>query len=296
MGPLHFDGTGNDTVEVDLSVDFVENLNITTTDSLVDEDDTLNGGENFVVNVENGDRLDTITVNAELATTVAEQGDSFTALNTFDASGSAGGVTVDLSNASQGVTMTGGAGDDDFTGSAFSDAIDLGDGDNSYTGSAGADAVAIGAGANNLTFGDGVSVEGSFTSITGFNAVQDSETVDTLTLGQTVLAADVTGTNVSAADADTGTVTASIVDGIITVAGADAANIDTLAEWIDVAEILINADGDTTAESAAFEFDGNTYVIESDNTDATSTIVELVGLTGVDALGATAADNSILIA
>lgn len=66
--------------------------------------------------------------------------------------------------------------------------------------------------------------------------------------------------------------------GILTIAGANAADIDTLAEWVAVANIAAGANGETTA----FQFSGNTYVFQQQA--AGDELVELTGLTGVTGL------------
>lgn len=66
--------------------------------------------------------------------------------------------------------------------------------------------------------------------------------------------------------------------GILTIVGANAADIDTLAEWVAVANIAAGANGETTA----FQFNGNTYVFQQQA--AGDELVELTGLTGVTGL------------
>ena len=298
-----FDEGGADVFTADVAVDFVETLNIkaTATDEAGNDNGTVENGANYVVSIEDGDRLETITVDTDLATTVQEDTTNFTALNVFNAGASTAGVTVDVTNATQGVVMTGGTGDDNFTGSGFADEVVLGDGDNTYMASVGADNVTLGNGANNLDYSAAAddSVEGAMDTITGFNAVLDADNVDTLTTISGALDVDsAANTDVSAADVDAGTVTANITDGIIELDGADAANIDTIGEWIDVAEIMVAVDGGGAAAAGvvAFEFDGSTYVVDAGVDDAIDNIVQLVGVTGVDALALAAADDSILIA
>lgn len=278
-----------------IDVDFVERLAISVSDS----DTETEGTGSAIFTFANAERVDTITVVAEQATVIDDDGTTdFTALDTFSAAGSSAGVTFDAGGATQGVTMTGGNGDDAFTGSDFADAINLGNGDNTYTASTGADTVVLGNGASTLDFSAAnVSVEGAITTVSGFDAVQSAAAADTLNMAATVLATGV-GIDVSGADAEaTATdISASVTNGVITLGGADAGAIDTLAEWIDVAEEVLNADGDTAAEVAAFEFDGDTYVIESDATDTTVAIIRLAGVTGIEAVDTTAAAATVLIA
>jgi hypothetical protein len=306
-----FDEGAADTFTADVAVDFVEILNITTTatDEAGDDDGTVENGANYVVSIEDGDRLETITVNAGLATTVQEDTTDFTALDVFNAGASTAGVTVDVTNATQGVVMTGGSGDDNFTGSGLADEIDLGDGDNTYMASVGADTVTLGDGANDLDYSvaTGDSTEADMDVITGFNAVEDAANVDTYHVVANGVAEDVTvGVDVSGADAagDATDIDATVTDGIISITGDDASAIDTLAEWIDVAEtsgVVVAAAASQNA-TAAFEFDGATYIIERDetggdtNTDVTINIVKLAGITDIDAVDTTAAADTILIA
>jgi len=322
-----FDGLGPDTFTADISVDYVETLNIMTTDSLVDGDDTLNGGENFVVNVEDGDRLDTINVDAELATNVLESGGiNFVALNIFNAGASTGGVTVDVTNATQGVVMTGGEGDDNFTGSIYNDQISTGDGDDTIDAGTGADELTGGEGYDDFVFVSGDSDEAEMDVITDYQQF-DGDDADTLTLdssNDTVGTADPDAVlsvgadiasgaaiDVSGADADaTATdIEATVTDGIISLSGDDASAIDTLAEWIDAAELVqasyeaaVGTEATDVAEYVnAFEFNGNTYVISAVDGNgaadiATDDVIQLTGVTGgVLDLAANQVEGSIVI-
>lgn len=89
------------------------------------------------------------------------------------------------------------------------------------------------------------------------------------------LAAAATGTDVSAAVTTNPVVTGTIsAKGIVTVAGAGASLVDTLAEWIAVTKVM-TANGNV----AAFEFGGNTYVYQE--AGGGDDVVELTGVTGV---------------
>ena len=57
--------------------------------------------------------------------------------------------------------------------------------------------------------------------------------------------------------------------------GAEAASVDTLAEWVAVANIMAAADGNVVI----FEFSGNTYLFQQDAT-AGDDLVQLTGVTG----------------
>ncbi|MDD2390752.1 MAG: hypothetical protein PHP23_13590, partial [Desulfobacterales bacterium] len=136
-----FDGLAADVFTADVSVDFVETVNIIVTDP---DTDTSGGGENVVISIEDGDRIDTITVNADVATSIVEDTTNFTALNIVNASDSTAGVTIDVTNATQGVQITGGSGDDFFTGNAFADEINGGAGNDVIVGAGEADLINVG--------------------------------------------------------------------------------------------------------------------------------------------------------
>ena len=103
------------------------------------------------------------------------------------------------------------------------------------------------------------------------------------------------------------TVTASVTSGIVTLSGADAGSIDSLAEWIDAVSvdgvIALGADDADSTGTVAFQFNGNTYLVESNDTFDNDTpnvsivsVIELTGLTGVTAVADAAAATTILIA
>ena len=296
-----YNGVNNVTVS-DMSVDFVETVNI----SAADTDATSAGTGTMSLNLTDESRVATINVTGDQNVTVTA-GATLDALNTVDANSLTGALTIDVSTATQGVVITAGTGDDDVTASSYSDSINLGDGDNTYTATAGADAVTIGSGANTLVFASGTSTEASMASITGFNAVEAAADADEIQTVDAVIAVDVTGVDVSGADADAGAtdIDADVTDGILTISGADAGLIDTLAEWMDVVETsgVVNTTGNGLNANVAFEFSGNTYLVERDetgggdvNTDVTLVAVELVGVTGVTAIDTVAAADTILIA
>lgn len=70
-----------------------------------------------------------------------------------------------------------------------------------------------------------------------------------------------------------------VTKGVVTLSGADKALVDTLAEWLVVA----NKAAETANESVAFEFGGNTYVFQQVTPAgvADDFLVELTGVTGV---------------
>jgi len=283
---LAADYNGANNVTVDLSVDFVETVNLTVTDTDTDTE----GTGTMTLDLSNDERVETINVTSDQNTVVT--GTLFSALDTVDASGTTGDFTIDVSGASQGVVVTSGTGDDTITGSDYADIISTGDGDDYIAGSTGADSLTGGDGEDEFDFSVAdLSTTTDWTTIEDFAATASD--ADQITTVSGVVEANSGSTDVSAADDDTGTVTASITDGVITLGGLDKANIDTLDEWIAVTEIMM---ADATAGVLAFEFDGNTYVVESDATDAIDNIIELAGVTGIEAIDTTAGANTILIA
>lgn len=71
----------------------------------------------------------------------------------------------------------------------------------------------------------------------------------------------------------------SVTKGLVTLSGADKALVDTLGEWLVVA----NKAAETANESVAFEFGGNTYVFQQVTPAGVTDdfLVELTGVTGV---------------
>jgi len=70
-------------------------------------------------------------------------------------------------------------------------------------------------------------------------------------------------------------INATIAKGVLTVGGADAAMVDTLLEWVNVANVAAVNNGET----AAFQFNGNTYIFQQ--AAGGDELVELTGVTGV---------------
>ena len=67
--------------------------------------------------------------------------------------------------------------------------------------------------------------------------------------------------------------------GVLTLGGADKAMVDTLTEWLHIA----NQAADTASEAVVFEFSGNTYVFQQVTPAgiANDNVIELTGVTGV---------------
>ena len=205
------------------------------------------------------------------------------------------------------VTLTGGAGADTFVGGAGTDTISGGAGNDSITGLAGADVITVGTGrdavimtavtesaaaANDTITGFGKATiaataaeVAAMNSIAAFKATATAKggaEADVLDLFSTVaLEAAESGINVAAGVTGSGTVTGTLsATGILTVQGSDAADVDTIGEWVDVLEIMLNTDNDV----GAFEFGGDTYVLQNTGIDANDQLLQLVGVTGVTGL------------
>lgn len=142
------------------------------------------------------------------------------------------------------------------------------------------DVLTGGEGSDTFNFASGDSTEAMMDVITDFEAGAASADFDTLDLGSTTVAADVLLASqidvaANSADATASTDIGAIIEnGMIKLVGADAAEIDTLAEWIDVAEDVL-----APTEVGAFEFDGSTYVVEEgDNIIKLDGTVDIVGI------------------
>jgi len=192
------------------------------------------------------------------------------------------------------VAVTGSAVADTIKGTKLADTI---------TGGKGADVIDISqGGADTIVVADGEATGTKYDTVSGFTASATASANDTIKFTAVTVPVNVAGTDVKSAmtgGAGSEVITASITSGLMTLAGANAASIDTLAEWVKAASIMANgAAGDTVG----FKFNGNTYVVNSGATvGATTTfaddvVVELTGLTTATKVGVAAAADTILIA
>ena len=260
--------------------------------------------------------------------------DSFTAVTITDFSdiafttalslnpGAISGQTIDLSSAG---ALT-------IAGLDTADSVDLSGVTNSGSATAvitmgdGADTITLSATtvtlAETITVAASDSTEAAMDTISNFQAIAaDADELNFLNTADHI--ADTGGSDVNVASLITGasTLTADSASGIITLAG-DTQYVDTLAEWIDIAEAVLGSVDQTTVTTTnaaqsdvagAFEFGGHTYVISgadvADTTTGSATavaaeayttsgIVKLADLTGVTAVATTSNDaaNTILIA
>ncbi len=220
-----------------------------------------------------------------------------------------GGDGNDLINGGAGVdTISGDAGDDTLNGSGGADIISGGAGADVITGGAGADALSGGTGRDAFViaaadsgvttttidkisdFGvlsSAIATTDTFANAAAFQALsKGGDNADVLDLAGTtkVAAAAITqfGTlSMTALAAVTGTdllVTSDVkyavnAKGLVSLSGVDAAKVDTLAEWVAVAQQLATQ----ANEVLVFNLNGNAYVYLEGG--ANDNVVELTGVT-----------------
>jgi S-layer protein len=225
-----------------------------------------------------------------------------------------GDLTVSIATGgTNGVAINTGAGDDVITGGDGADAINSGAGNDVITGGNAADVINVGEGRDvvNVASNSDTNTDTNSSSTTDFDAVSGfslSAAITTATDLSSIanfLAATAGGTSVSLLNIDlteddgagtagqnlalsvegdsTGAAQAAgatydVTDGILTLSGAGAAAVDTLAEWLTEAAAVAATDG----EALAFEFDGDSYVFAQNA--GQDVLVQLVGVTGAAAL------------
>lgn len=239
--------------------------------------------------------LDASASTGNFTTSVA----AFAGTQRIEVKGSQGVNDITGSGLAFGEKITGGAKGDSITGGAGADDM---------TGNGGRDYFIQGAGASGLTaatvdqisdFGK-VTVAATVAEVSGMTNIgtfQDSATarggdnadivdfaaVAGTAVGSAKSSADDAAINVALEALDLSDATqfagkvinASIAKGVLTVGGADAAMVDTLAEWVAVANVA----AETAGETVAFQFNSNTYLFQQQV--AGDELVELTGVTGV---------------
>lgn len=275
----------------------------------------------------------TVNVSGNNGLTLTNTGNA--AITTFDASGVVGNGTADTAanlavtfasannTADAVVKITGGAGNDVLSGGAAKDTINGGAGHDLINGGVGQDTITLGVGRDIVqivnndqtpSIGSGTSAadivngfkmtdaaisavdlssNGNFQGSTAGGSNLNLLNIDLTTAGgaNQALTVEANGTGAGQAAG----VTYTVKDGILTLSGAGAAAVDTLAEWIAEAAGVAATNGDILA----FQFGSDTYVYaQNGNTDM---MVQLVGVTGAASLvevsnSTTAAANSILYA
>jgi hypothetical protein len=154
--------------------------------------------------------------------------------------------------------------------------INLSGGADEFTIGAVGGELAVGSGDDTVIFnGDGDVIDAE-DNATGIVAISDfSNTSDVIFdatatgIGADLIAAEATDVSAADAEGEATDIVAIATDGIVTLTGDDADVIDTVEEWVSVLGNLTGIYG--------FEFDGDTYVMNADGTDA----VQLVGVTGL---------------
>lgn len=226
--------------------------------------------------------------------------------------------SVDLSalTGSFGANITGSSGANTIVGTANADNIVAGEGGDTITGGQGADTINLTeatAKSDIVKFATGDTTASAMDLVSGFATNSDvissvgniaSGIRTAATLQSAASAVDVKS---ATTEADTTVLGAITSAGKITVSGADAGNVNTLGEWIDVAKLMLSSatgitTGDTASSIGFFEFNGSTYVVEETTTDVAATetvtwsVIQLDALTSVTGLATTAAAGYITIA
>lgn len=290
-------GAGDDIVKVDaptgtIAVDFG-----TGTDTLWLKDAAdLTGASLNLVGAEKIE-IENVTVGAADAGVAVDvlgsqlSGTSYTvttteAADTVAVNVTADAATTDLSTLTltniDSVVITGQATAETIKGTSANDEITAGGGADTLTG---------GAGADEFIFGAGNTSAAAVGTITDFSIAQ----FDVLNIVTAVVAGDKADVDVKAAiTGGTGSevVTADVVDGILTLSGADAATIDTLTEW---QAVVLLADTAATAETMAFVFGEDTYVMGITAGDAIDNVIKLAGVTDLVAVDTAAGVNTLVI-
>ena len=223
---------------------------------------------------------------------------------TINAAAFEGNLTVTAADGN--VSITGGKGADTLTGGAGTDTINGGLGNDVIDGKAGANVLTGGGGRD--AFKIAVQTNTTFEKIADFGKATAAATASEVTaMNDIPKFQDTTTTGKGGAEADlldlaTGTLTLTAYStwdaasdsgnagkainaalsskGVLTLTGADAALVDTVAEVIALLQPKLAAN-----EMAVFELAGNSYVFhETDNAGNSDTVVQLVGVTGVTGL------------
>jgi hypothetical protein len=183
------------------------------------------------------------------------------------------------------------AGNDVIEGGTGADTIDGGTGVDRITGGTGADTMTGGSDADTFVFiaADSGTISGSvFDTINDYVSGTGGDKLDLVGVG--VVASNVSGVDVSGATVGEDVITGLISNGFISLGGTDAANVDTLDEWLAAARALVTTNG----RVAAFEFGTDTYVFQ-ENTGG-DLLVMLYGHTSLTSVSTSAGDNVIWIA
>ena len=254
-----------DTVTSTLSLTVGGTDEITTLNVSADSESTLT--------LAGGSDLETVTALAISGAGALDLvgGGEFVAVETADASANTGGVTLDLSNANQAVTVTGGSGADDIEGSDNNDEISTAGGDDAIDVSGGGDVtVDAGAGDDTVSFGGNLDAN---------DTVDGGDGTDTLSANAAILN--------EANDLD-----ASNISNIETISVADAADDETFdLERFDASNITFVADADGGNGAVVVDNVADNGIVRfEDGAGATNVVdVNVVGATGTGSQSLTVA-------
>lgn len=269
----------------------VNNLKITGTSAV---SYTLQAGTDAIKLIDASASTGNVTINVA----------NFAGTERVEIKGSQGTNTITGDNATFGEkitggakadTITGGAGADDMTGNGGRDAFIQNAGDSGTTAATidqisdfgkvtvAATAAEVTAMTNQAAFqatatarggdnADVINFAEDHNGVTAGTGITVASNISTFTTGVLAALEAVDGTSTEFTGKD---ISLNTAKGLLTLSGADKAMVDTLAEWVAVANLAAETDGETLA----FEFNGNTYVYQQ--TLAGESMVELTGTTGV---------------
>ncbi len=210
-------------------------------------------------------------------------------INLANATGTCGWEINGFEGTGGNEVLTGSVNADTINGHQGNDTISGGDGSDIITGGMGQDVLTGGNGANTFVFTNGESVDTAPDSITDFKAVSTGADVVDFTSPPIVRS----NGSVDVGALVSGSVTANIANGIISLSGTNAGAIDTLAEWASVVRLVVT----NQRNVAGFEFGGDTYVYQERSVlPEYDILVQLDTLTGISAVATTAGSNTVLIA
>lgn len=265
----------NNGIEADLAINGVNRLAVSTADR-DNTDAATTRDDGYILSLSSDSTLSSMTVtgSSELSYTASA---TATSLATINASALTGDLILDLNGytATQGVTVTGGAGANTVTGSTQGDVITGGARADTLTGDDGADSLTGGAGADTFVFGsNNANLSGGTPSATVFDTITDfAKASDIIDLG----AAAAIEVIAAAATAGVASINA---EGI----ASFHVNDDTLAERITAVEAAITSGTETAGDFAIFEFGSDSYVFVHDGTAGLANTDVLIKLTGVTGL------------
>jgi len=292
-----------------LGIDNATAVRITDTDVTVAQAVTLTGLANFV----GDDGLGGYDIDDGFAAVQLADEALITSVSQVQANGTSAAQTIDMSAIGRAVIINGDAGADTIFGTDFADTMDGGTGADVMTGGNGRDAYVVDADGiddagvtGDERFSDSLAIgrdqiidftlaTASWTGSAANNTVAEFQALAIGGLGADILDINLTGVTVAieadAADVAStvdnagasgggaaGTVTAAVLNGILSISSTTATDFDTLAEVVAAAELVAATDGETLG----FEFGGSTYVF-TQNGDH-DILVELTAVTGVAGL------------